>query len=342
MNARAILHCAAAATLVAFPSIACAWGEKGHEIISRLAAQHLPAEVPAFVRAQAAVDELAMLGPEEDRLKGAGTSWDDDNDPGHYLDVGDDGRVAGAIGLSALPKNMERYELALERAGTDPYRMGFLPYSIMDGFERVRKDFAIWRVDAYLATRATTAQARARANDARKLREVLTLRDIGDWSHFVADGSQPLHVTVHYNGWGRYPNPNGFSTSRRLHAMFESEFVDAHVTSEDVARDIKPYRQDPPGALLTQRSIASIVGAYLARTNRAVPQLYEIDKAGGFASGSPQAVAFTSAQLARGATMLRNLIALAWEDSLNESVGYPPIPVRDVLSGKAVPRSLDD
>ncbi len=29
--------------------------------------------------------------------------------------------------------------------------------------------------------------------------------------HYVGDGSQPLHVTVNYNGWTG-PNPHGYTT----------------------------------------------------------------------------------------------------------------------------------
>ena len=35
--------------------------------------------------------------------------------------------------------------------------------------------------------------------------------DLGDWAHFVGDGSQPMHVSVHFNGWGDFPNPRGFT-----------------------------------------------------------------------------------------------------------------------------------
>ncbi|HET9029887.1 MAG TPA: hypothetical protein VFN49_06890 [Candidatus Aquilonibacter sp.] len=319
------------------PAPAFAWGYTGHTYISRVAAEHFPAELPAFVRSKAAVDMVATLGPEEDRIKGAGQSWDDDNDPGHFLDVDDNLSVYGVVKLTALPPSMEAYVRALEAAHTDPYKAGFVPYSIMDGWERVRKDFAIWRVDDYLASHALTDAAKARFAADRALRETLTLRDIGVWSHFVADGSQPLHITIHFNGWGPGPDPKGYSTSHHIHSMFESEFVSAHVTMGDVVKHLSPFTPANPHALLSQTDIASIVGGYLSASALAVGPLYDIEKAGGFAAATPAAVDFAATQLGRGATMLRDLVALAWEDSANESVGYPPIAVRDVLSGKVVP-----
>ena len=51
------------------------------------------------------------------------------------------------------------------------------------------------------------------------------LRDIGVWSHYLADASQPLQVSIHFDGWGDFPKPEGFTNSKKLHAHFEGEFV---------------------------------------------------------------------------------------------------------------------
>jgi hypothetical protein len=326
---------------VAFiPNAVFAWGFVGHTMINRLAAQNLPDSLPAFVRSPDAIAEIATLGPEEDRIKDAGQSWDDDNDPGHYLDIGDDGTVAGVVRLDALPKDMAAYARALAGANTDLYRMGYIPYSIIDGFERVRKDFAIWRLDDYMATHATTQAARDQFARDKALRETLTLRDIGDWGHFVGDGSQPLHITIHFNGWGNYPNPKGYTTNH-IHSFFETQFVNQYAKEAAVAAKIPVYSPASPAQLLTQTQIASLVGAYLGETAKTVDPLYALYAAGDFANGTPKAIDFADAQLARGATELRNLTALAWEDSLNAGVGYPQIPVRDVLSGKVVPTAAN-
>lgn len=326
------------AALVVAPMNALAWGRVGHRTINRLAVTNLPTSVPAFVRSANARAEIAALGPEEDYLKGAGRSWDADHDSGHFLDLGDNGTVAGVIRMNDLPPTMSAYAQALAGVGTNPYKVGYLPYRIMDGFERLRMDFAYWRAFDYQAVHAKSADARAAFESERNLRQTLILRDIGDWGHFVADGSQPLHVTIHYNGWGRYPNPNHFSTSHRIHAMFESQFVAAHITAAEVQRYVTGNVPTNPQRLLSQSAIAAMVGAYLTGSSSAVPRLYSIEKSGGFRNATPQAVDFTAQQLARGASMLRNLIALAWEDSLNESVDYPAVKVRAVLNGSVMLR----
>jgi hypothetical protein len=325
--------CAFASAFATSPIATLAWGSTGHTMINRVAAEKLPASVPAFLRTPQAVAEIATLGPEEDRLKGAGDSWDGDFDEGHFLDLQDDGTIAGVVNTSALPENMGAYTLALEKAGTTPYKQGYLPYTIMDGFERVRKDFAYWRVDDYLATHASNDADRARFTNDRSLRETLILRDIGVWGHYVGDGSQPLHVTIHYNGWGNYPNPKNYSTSKHLHAMFEGDYVDAHVKIDDVRSRVPASTIADTNELLSQDAIASKVGTYLTGSAKAVPQLYDIEAAHGFEDGTAAATAFTAAQVARGAAMFRDLITLAWDDSLNETVGYPEVKVRDVLDG---------
>lgn len=328
-----------AAFLIALlPGSALAWGTNGHRMITTVAAEQLPQNVPAFVRTPEALYAMVQLAAEEDNIKGAGTSWDDDFDPGHFVDADDSGGIDGVVKLNALPESMDGYAKALAGAGKDMYREGYLPYSIMDGFERVRKDFAIWRVDAYVAKHAQSASVKQEYAKQQKLREVITIHDIGDWSHFVGDGSQPLHVTYHFNGWGEYPNPNGYSTSHHVHSMFESEFVNAHVKIADVRKHFAAYVAHVPTASLTQEQIGSLIGAYLTGSSQAVVPLYEMEKAGGFAKATPAAIDFTAVQLARGSNELRDLIALAWEDSINQEYGYPPIKVRDVLSGQVMPR----
>lgn len=314
------------------PAHALAWGARGHTMINLLAAQSFPTEMPAFTRTVSAIEEIATLGPEEDRLKGAGGSWDADNDPGHYLNLGDDGTIDG-VSLQALPESMSAYAIALEAAHTTPWRAGYLPYSIIDGFEQLREDFAYWRVDVYGAQHAGDAGLRARFAEDEALRETLTLRDLGVWGHFVGDACQPLHVTVHFNGWGNYPNPRGY-TEAHIHSRFESDFVDRFITADIVRTHVPLSTQPLPAHLLSQSEIAAMVAAYLEGTSSAVAPLYDLENEHGFDGGSPAAVDFTVHQLARGVAELRDLSDLAWLDSLYAPVGYPANSVQDIVNGR--------
>jgi hypothetical protein len=322
-------------TTFAIPRTADAWGTTGHREINLVAMRALPSDLPDFLQTQQSILTVEELGPEEDRLKGAGFSWDHDNDPAHYVDIGDNGEVAGVLRLHALPDDMEAYGSALAKVGTDPYRVGYLPYAIVDGWEQLRQDFAYWQVFDYLARHGTVADRPTYAGE-RALRQELIVHDIGVWGHFVGDGSQPLHTTIHFNGWGKYPNPNHY-TEAHIHAPFEGEFVRQYVTVPAVTKLVPQGGHRAPDHLLTQHEIMDEVATYLDGTWSMVPQLYTIEKNNGFNTASIEAIDFATARVADGARELRDLVVEAWDDSTFASVGYPEIQVQDILDGKATP-----
>ncbi len=188
--------------LVAGPPPCWGWGATGHEWISGIAIEKLPESVPAFVRTPASVADVAVLGRELDRSKGAGRTHDAERDPGHWISLADDGSVVGVLPLADLPETREQYDTLLRAKGFTQYQAGYLPYAIVDGWQQLRKDFALWRATRKGAETAASAEEQAWFEADRELRERLILRDIGVWSHYAADASQPLHVSVHYEGWG--------------------------------------------------------------------------------------------------------------------------------------------
>ena len=136
--------------------------------------------------------------------------------------------------------------------------------------------------------------------------------------HYVADGSQPLHTSIRYNGWIG-PNPNGYTTDRVIHALFEATYVAANITAKDFAPQVKsPVPLTDPFADYM---------AYLKHSNGLVEQVYILEKAGGLtAKGSPAAFAFTTERLAAGTQMLLNLWYTAWLESAAptpEHIGAP-------------------
>lgn len=173
---------------------ALAWGRTAHRLVNDAAIATLPSSVPAFVRA--ARTTIRELGPELDRSKSSGVPHDADLDPGHFIDLLDDGTISG-VSVDRLPLTREDFDTALRAGGSDEYKAGYLPYSIIDGWQQVIKDFAMWRVDVIGTTREDSAADRAWFRADQKLWEMLTIRDIGVWGHYVGDASQPLHVSVH-------------------------------------------------------------------------------------------------------------------------------------------------
>ena len=308
-------------------SAALAWGDAGHRMIGVLAMQALPPTVPAFLRTAEAAADIGELAREPDRSRGSGKIHDSGRDPGHFLDVDDQGLILGGPPLSALPPTRADYETALRSAGTDTYKAGYLPYSIVDGWQQLAKDFAYWR--AGMAGERLERDPRRRAWIAadRRRRERQILVDLGVWGHYVGDASQPLHLSVHYNGWGEGPNPRGFTT-QRVHVPFEGPFVNAYVRTADVRRRMTPFRAC--GCAIEART-----AGYLSDTYATVVPFYELEKAGGLTPGDPRGPAFAAERLASGASQLRDMVVEAWQASARGTVGYPAASVGDIESGKA-------
>jgi hypothetical protein len=317
------------AALAAPPTAALAWGSTGHRMIGEIAVRALPAELPGFLHSPQAALDVGELSREPDRVKGAGRAVDNDLSPGHFLDLDDDGKVLGGPLLSALPATRAEYETQLRAAGQDSWKAGYLPYSIVESYERLAQDFAYWRVLKAAEANPAWAANKAWFSADRRRREAQILVDIGVLSHFVGDGSQPLHVTIHFNGWGNFPNPAGYSTEK-LHSPFESDLVQATVKEAAVAAQVAPFRS-------CACSMAQRTADYLAATGKLVIPFYELVKAGGLAPGDPRGTALATRQMAVGAGELRDLIAEAWRSAGRHSVGYKPVAVADVEAGKVDP-----
>src|SRR5450432_152020 len=218
-----------AAVLVLVPllaSPACfGWGAEGHRMINRLAAEHLPADVPEFLRTPAALDEIEYLGPEPDRWRSlAEPELSSAQAPEHFIDL----EVADRIGT--LPRKRFEYLAALYAAAAAhpesakdlrPDRVGLQPYVTVEVYERLQAAFREYRAESALK------------QDTKPV-EAAILFYAGWLGHYVGDGSQPLHVTVNYDGWMGKDNPNGYNTQRGLHEQFESTFVSANLKAADV------------------------------------------------------------------------------------------------------------
>jgi hypothetical protein len=319
----------AAAVSLAAAGQAWAWGATGHRFIGREALIALPAELPGFLRDPASAELVGELSREPDRWRDAGRPHDPDRDSAHFLDLADDGSVFGGPALAALPDTRAAYETALRAAGVDGWKAGYLPYSIADAWQQLVKDFAYLRVET--AAAANVANPAHRAWIAADLveRRALILRDLGVLSHYVGDGSQPLHVSIHFNGWGAGPNPGGY-TLDKVHAPFEGQFVHDYVSEEAVRAAMAPYAD-------CGCDIGHWTAAYLAATNHQVVPFYELWKAGGFANGGARGRAFAAARLAAGASALRDVVVDAWRASATGRVGWPAVSVADVQAGKIDP-----
>lgn len=291
--ARFVVAAAMVPVMMVQPSFA--WGSDGHRMINRLAAANLPKDVPAFLRNGNALDTMEYLGPEPDRWRNkAEDELNAAQAPEHFIDL----EYADLIG--PLPKKRFDYIRALEKAQLahpdlplTPEKVGLQPYVTEEVWERLK---AAMREYRHLLA----------AGEDTKPVETAILFYAGWLGHYVADGSQPLHVTIQYNGWTG-PNPNGYTTEHKIHSQFESVFVSANIKPADVA----PLVAASQPKLLNDEWDDYM--AYLRHTGTLVEKTYQLEKAGGFVgAGTPEGKAFAEERLAAGAIELRDMIYTAW------------------------------
>jgi hypothetical protein len=281
--------------------IAHAWGNEGHRLINRLAISSLPSDVPAFLRSDAALEEIEYLGPEPDRWRSpAEPELSATQAPEHFLDL----ELADALG--PLPRNRLDFEAKVFASGQRPEKIGLQPWQTTEVWERLKAALREYR------------RLSAAGQNTRPV-EQAAIFYAGWLGHYVGDGSQPLHTTIQYNGWVG-PNPNGYTTEHKIHWQFEGPFVGANIP----APQVEP-KMTPPHAIEVDVFTAYV--AYLRQSETQVERVYQLEKAGGFVgAGSPESRDFAAARLAAGASMLRDMILTAWVESAK--------PVPDPYAGK--------
>ncbi|MGA3263909.1 MAG: S1/P1 nuclease [Terracidiphilus sp.] len=287
---QAALAAAGLVCIAAQPPAARAWGNEGHRLINRLAASTLPADVPAFLRSEAAVNEIEYLGSEPDRWRSpAEPELSAAQAPEHFIDL----ELADALG--PLPRRHLDFEARVFAAGERPEKIGLQPWETTEVWERLKAALREYR------------NLTAARQDTRPVEQAI-LFYAGWLGHYVGDGSQPLHTTIQYNGWVG-ANPHGYTTGHQIHWQFEGPFVAANIHEPEVRA-----RMTAPRAI--DGDIFSSYVAYLRHTATCVERVYQLEKAGGFAgAGTDESREFTAERLAAGASMLRDMIYTAWLSS---------------------------
>lgn len=292
------LAVAALLPLIAVPP-SLAWGNEGHRMVNRLAAESLPPDMPAFMHTETAIEEIEYLGPEPDRWRSpAEPELNAAQAPDHFIDL----ELADVI--QPIPRRRYDFIAAAYAAGLthpvqasalQPSRIGFQPYITNEVWERLKSAMREYR------------GLSAKHQDSRPV-EAAILFYAGWLGHYVGDGSQPLHTTVHYNGWANKQNPNGYTTEHKIHEQFETAFVAANIKESDLKPLVAAVH--PIGDEFDDYM------AYLRHSNSLVERVYQLDKLHGFeGAGTPEARQFTAERLAAGASMLRDLIYAAWVQS---------------------------
>lgn len=282
--------------LLLAPLPAKAWGEYGHRISGQVAAQNVPAGMPAFFRG--AVDQLTYLNPEPDRWRDSiesnldpALNWT--KAPEHYIDA--ERLALMKVGMLELPARdaflMKAHEVKLQARD-----IGLLPYEILERFQNLRVEFRLWRAETDPRKRAFIEQR--------------IINDAGILGHYVTDGANPHHTTVQHNGW-MGENPKGYTTDNTFHYRFESTYVETHIKSEN----LQPLVGATKPRVLTD--LRGTIVKFLQDSNDQVEPLYQLEKREKFDEQTKNAEhkLFTIARLTAGIVMLRDLWWTAWVTS---------------------------
>jgi hypothetical protein len=293
--------------LLALTTRLSAWGERGHQTVNRAAVRAIPDDGPVFLRAHE--DWIVYLASIPD-------SWRQPSEP--FLKIIEDPNHGWFREQFAFMTNKDvprsRYEFVLaldaehrrlvtagdEKAAalTNVRWTGTMPYAAVETYEQM-----VAGMRRYRAAKAKDADTR--------LVELEIASYMGRLGHYTADGAQPLHDTIHHDGW-QGANPNRYTTDPRVHGRFESQFVESmKLTSDDVQAGV-------PAAVALADPFDAVI-AHFDDAATHVEEVYQLDKVGVFAPDALQvsadrakAEALVRRQITRAAALLRDLAYTAW------------------------------
>jgi hypothetical protein len=307
------------AALGAFAFDAGAWDYEGHHAINELALASLPSDF-GIELTPALKTRIEFLAGEPDRWRNVSDlPLKHLNGPDHFIDLEDLKR----FGLTPETLPILRYDFVADIVKAreahpekfppiDPDKDadhtrelgGFLPWAITEYYEKLKSDFGTLNaLKQYGGTPEEIANAQA---------DVVYV--MGVMGHFVGDGSQPLHTTMHFNGWVG-DNPKGYTTRTTFHSWIDGGYFKktGGIKVETLVGKIQPATRianagDPEAFF---RHVVS----YLVGQNKFVEPLYEMDKNGqlsGEGDKGMEGVRFLDGQLVKAGQMLGDIWLTAW------------------------------
>ena len=276
--------------LLVIPISAAAWGEKGHLMINRLAIEVASSKLPEFMNTARGQIIYNAYEPDRWREEGRTSPMNIAQAADHFFDS----EYWGAI--STIEPDRYSFMNKVAAKNIDLVKIGYLPYAILENYGKLVNAFRFWR-------NAKTPQDResARSN---------AVYVAGVLGHYVGDGSQPMHMSIQYNGWlDTTPNPKNYTKDRTLHSRYEAAYVNAAVEAAVVRRKIQP-----PHRL---NNVWDSIKQHLTQAFADLEPMYELEKTGEFNPEQPRmkGTDFIVTELARAATMLSNLWYTAWVES---------------------------
>lgn len=187
--------------ILAFSNFMFGWGDQGHKLINHKAIAFLPADMKSYLQWQ---DYITDHAADPDNRK----RDDKTEGPKHFIDI--DYFKEFNNGKMIEDKN----ELVAEYGDSMITRQGLLPWATFDTYNKLIKAL----------------------KDLDKDKILLYTSDLG---HYVADGHQPMHAMLNFNG--QLTNQKG------LHARYEIKMVDKYLNDIDTSiKNINVTKIDSP------------------------------------------------------------------------------------------------
>jgi len=254
---------------------------EGHRRIGTAAAGAAGAALPEFFAEGAATVGHVAVDP--DVWKNAGTAaLRTGEEPSHYLDW-------ERLPPGALPATRPEFLAWISDLGLRLPSVGTLPYSVIEGTERLALCFAEHRrwPDASDVTAKCLVYA-------------------GWLAHYAADLVQPLHTTIHHDGWAL---PGGETPLQGFHVEIDKliERAPYDPVAALAGLEVEPFADLRAGVL-----------EELAASHALVDRVYRLEGlflAGGRAWEEPEAVAFACERYRESVRFLARLYRTAWEMS---------------------------
>jgi hypothetical protein len=322
-----------------------AWGFRGHTVANLVAAETIPADGPAFLKAYKPY--IGHLGPIPDTWRFPSEPYlriSEDPNHGWYTEEFD---FMKEIPRSRTEFTLRVYDEYLRLTKADPAKArlmnirytGLQAYSMMEGYEHMKAGMRLYRL-ASAKTELPKSVDIGRMyrdvsplfQDAAQVQSVLA-NDIAfymGWvGHYVADGAMPLHNSKHHDGWVG-ENPKGYTRDPNIHGRFETEYVDLlGITEADILTYVPKearHFDDPWAAILD----------HMIEARGFAEDIYRLDLRGAFKNADDaEARKLVCMRLASGAAMLRDLAYTAWIESAKTE---PPVKPIDVPSNPDNPR----
>lgn len=311
--------------LVVSTPFAKAWDYEGHRIVNTAALAALPADYPSFVREPAAAERIAFLSGEADR-------WRNMTDlplkhcasPDHYFDYE---QVASA-GLNVDSMSDLRYVfMAKFAAGRAANASAFMPINPEKNHDHTAEwpGFAPWAITEYYAKLKSAFSYLKVYQELGRPEEVANAKEniiyiMGVMGHYVGDCAQPLHLSVHHNGWVG-ENPKNYTRWTGFHAWIDGGFAAVSgIKVEDLLPRVKPVT---PWAMTAgaggRDAMFSAVVNYIKAQHQFVEPLYELESTGALkseaAATSDAGKKFIEDRLYSGSQALAAIWLTAWKEA---------------------------